>query len=78
MSRHARHKNYTIRSTPLHLFDSMQWTLPIVISWERDEKVTGRTFSAENTYPTEAEADLHGIAYGQRIIDGQVPGFSVD
>jgi len=56
----------------------MQWTLPIVISWERDEKVTGRTFSAENTYPTEAEADLHGIAYGQRIIDGQVPGFSVD
>jgi hypothetical protein len=56
----------------------MQWTLSIVIDWERGWTVTGRPFSAETTYQTEAEADLHGIAYGQRIIDGKVPGFSVD
>jgi hypothetical protein len=28
-------------------------------------------------YATEAEADLHGITFGQRIIDGKVPGLSV-
>lgn len=78
MSRHARYKDYTIRSTPLQLMDSMQWMLSIVISWEHDGKLTVRPFSAENTYQTEAEADLHGIAYGQRIIDGQVHGLSVD
>lgn len=25
-------------------------------------------------YDSEAEADIHGIAYGQRIIDEKVPG----
>jgi hypothetical protein len=78
VSRVFIYKTYTIRSTPLQLLDSKQWMLSIVIDWERDGRVTGRPFSAtENTYPTEAEADLHGITYGQRIIDGKVPGFSV-
>jgi hypothetical protein len=45
---------------------------------ERDGQVTERPFSADNTYGTEVEADLQGIAYGQLIIDGQVHGFSVD
>jgi hypothetical protein len=39
----------------------------IAIYWERDNKMTMRSFTAENTYSTEAEADLHGIAYGQQI-----------
>jgi hypothetical protein len=25
-------------------------------------------------YATEAEADIHGITFGQRIIDGKIPG----
>lgn len=56
----------------------MQKTLEIVIERERDGQVTGRPFSAKNTYQTEAEADLHGIAYGQRSIGGKVAGLSVD
>ncbi|HSQ90672.1 MAG TPA: hypothetical protein VLM19_00705 [Nitrospiraceae bacterium] len=78
MSRTDTYKNYTTRSTPLQIHDSMQWTLSIVIEWERDGQVTGRPFSAQSIYQTEAEADLHGFTYGQRIIDGQVPGFSLD
>ena len=78
MSTNATYKNYTIRSTPLQLLDSMQWTIEITIEWERDWQVTGRPFSVQSTYATEVEADHHGITYGQRIIDGQVPGFSVD
>jgi two-component system, OmpR family, response regulator len=40
--------------------------------------VTGRPFSDGKRFRTEAEADLHGIAFGQLIIDGQIPWFSVD
>ena len=78
MSRVFIYKTYTIRSAPLQLLDSMRWILSIHISWEHEGKVTGRPFLAESTSQTEAEADLHEIAYGQRIIDGKVPGFSVD
>lgn len=78
MSKNATYKDYVIRSTPIQLLDSMQWTLAIAIYWERNGLVTTRPFSAEHTYQTEEEADLHGITFGQRIIDGKVPELSVD
>lgn len=78
MSKNAPYKNYVIRSTPLQLLDSMQWTLAIAIYWEHNGLVTTRPFSAEHTYQTEDEADLQGIIFGQRIIDGKVPGLSVN
>lgn len=56
----------------------MQWTLAITIYWERNGLVSMRPFSAEHTYQTEEDADLHGITFGRRIIDGTVPGLSVD
>ena len=68
---------YTIRSTP-QLLESMQWMPAIAINWERDRKKKVRSFSAENIYATEVEADFHGIVYGQQIINGKVPGLSVD
>jgi hypothetical protein len=36
-----------------------------------------RQFAVESSYVTEQEADIHGIAYGQRLIDGKVEGQSV-
>ena len=78
MSKEIKYKHYSIRSAPLQLPDSMQWTLAIAIDWKRNGVTTVRPFSAENTYQTEADADLHGITFGQRIIDGKVPGLSVD
>ena len=71
-------KTYTITSCPLLLTDTGRWTLNISISWTHDGSVTTRPFSAENTYQTEEEADIHSINYGQRIIDGKVPGLSVN
>ena len=35
-----------------------------------------REFSADVVYATEQEADIHGIAFGQRLIDGKVEGRS--
>jgi hypothetical protein len=76
VSRVFIYKTFIIQSTPLQL-DAMQWRPSIAIDWERDGEMMVRTFSADRTSQTEAEADLYGIAYGQRIIDGQVPGCSV-
>ena len=45
--------------------------------WETGGIVNMRSFSASGLYDTEDEADLHGLAYGQRIIDGKVPGETV-
>jgi hypothetical protein len=36
-----------------------------------------REFSSEVLYMTEQEADIHGIAFGQHLIDGKVEGRSV-
>ena len=41
---------------------------------ERDVRM--RTFSQEGLYATEQEADIHGITFGQRLIDGKVDGQS--
>ena len=78
MSKEASYKIFTIRSASLQLHDSVLWTPSIAIEWERDGQTTVRPFSTHTNYATEAEADTHGLIHGMRIIDGQVPGCSVD
>jgi hypothetical protein len=53
-------------------------TPSIAIEWERDGQMTVRPFCTQTNYATKAEADTHGLIHGMRIIDGQVPGSSVD
>jgi hypothetical protein len=38
--------------------------------------LTMQPFSGPTVYDTEEEADTHGLAYGQRIIDEKVPGLT--
>ena len=44
---------------------------------EQPCRIKTREFSADVMYATEQEADVHGIAFGQRLIDGKVEGRSV-
>jgi len=78
MSKTITYKTYIIRSTPLHLLATGQWKIDASIAWERAGVLTERPFGLETAYQTEQEAALHGITFGQRIIDGKVPGLSVD
>jgi PilZ domain len=73
----VEYQGYTIQSAPLHLVDGEKWRLRIFISLEDHRGVQTREFSAEVLYATEQEADIHGIAFGQRLIDGKVEGQSV-
>jgi hypothetical protein len=73
----VEYQGYTIQSAPHHLVDSEKWRLRIFISLEDHRGVQTREFSDEVLYATEQEADIHGIAFGQRLIDGKVEGLSV-
>jgi hypothetical protein len=76
MDKTIEYQGYKIESTPRHLEDD-KWRLHIFISVEDSRGVRTRQFSVESLYASEYEADIHGIAYGQRLIDGKVEGQSV-
>jgi hypothetical protein len=71
------YREYWIEPTPKHLQGSGEWTLEIQIGRDdgRDQRV--RPFTARNTFKTRDAAIAEGIRFGQRIIDGDVPGCSV-
>src|SRR6185436_2622935 len=48
-------------------------------SWRRRDcgGVNSRACSTDAMYATQQKADIHGIAFGQRLIDGKVEGHSV-
>jgi len=77
MAKTVEYEGYTIHSTPQYQTDSAQWRLRIVISFKGHQGVRTREFSSEVLYATEQEADSHGIAFGQRLIEGKVEGQSV-
>lgn len=77
MSKKVTYGKYTIKSFSRPM-EGGGWTLYIDISWEQDAGVNTRQFSKESTCQNEEEADIQGINYGQRIIDGKVPGSTVN
>jgi PilZ domain. len=77
MGKTVEYQGYTIQSSPHHLADGAKWQLRIFVSVDDHRGVKTRDFSADVLYATEQEADIHGIAFGQRLIDGKVEGQSV-
>ncbi len=78
MGKTVEYQGYKIQSAPHHLVDSeKEWRLHVFISLEDHRGVRTRKYSSNVVYATEEEADTHGIAFGQRLIDGNVEGRSV-
>jgi hypothetical protein len=77
MSKTVLYEGYAIQSSPRHLAEGEKWQLCIVISFKQPGAMKPREFSSEVLYTTEQEADIHGIAFGQQLIDGKVEGRSV-
>ena len=74
MARRLHYKGYVIKSTPEPIAASGEWRLRITIYWRTSGMLNMQPFSGPTVYDTEEEADIHGIAYGQRIIDERVSG----
>jgi len=77
MGKQAEYKGYTIESTPHYDATWDKWRLRIFISVQHPRGIQTREFSSEVLYTTEQEADVHGITFGQRVIDGKVDGRTV-
>ncbi len=77
MEKIVEYQGYKIESVPQYRTDRAKWQLHIYISVDDHRGVRTREFSSEVLYATEQEADIHGIAFGQRLIDGKVEGRSV-
>jgi len=77
MSMTVKYGSYAIRSLPLRRRDNSQWKIEITIFWEHDGIITMRPFTSESNCQTEERADISGIRYGRQIIDGHVPGVSL-
>ena len=69
MAKPLPYKGYVIKSTRELLIASGQWNLRIAICWKANGILNMQPFSGPTVYDTEEEADIQGIAYGQRIID---------
>src|SRR5438105_10418803 len=61
---------------PRHHAEWEKWQLCIVI-FKQHGAMKPWEFSSEVLYATEQETDIHGIAFGQHLIDGKVEGRSV-
>jgi hypothetical protein len=77
MAKTVEYEGYTIQSTPLYVKEWEKWQLRIVISLKVEQGDRTREFSSEVLYATEQEADIHGVTFGQHLIDGKVKGQSI-
>jgi hypothetical protein len=77
MSNTVLYEGYAIQSSPRYLAEWEKWKLCIVISFKQHGAMQSREFSSEVLYMTEQDAGIHGITFGQRLIDGKVEGRSV-
>jgi len=69
----AYYRGFEILSRAYQLADSGSWTVELEI--RRNGRT--RSFSVNERYATEKEADVECVVLGRQIIDGWVPGWSV-
>ena len=77
MEKTVEYQGYMIQSVPQYVTEWEKWRLRIFISVDDHLGIRSREFSSEVLYKTEQESEIHGIAFGQRLIDGKVAGRSV-
>jgi hypothetical protein len=74
VARRVRYRGYVIKSSPEPVGVAGQWRLRIAIYTEADGVIKLQAFTGPTVYAGEDEVEILAIAYGQRIIDEQVPG----
>jgi len=76
MARTITYNNFTVKSVPHQLYND-EWRSKLILIWTQNGSRTVRHLAPFGTCATEKEADIRGISYGQRVIDGKVPGVTV-
>ena len=72
------YKEFEISSDSKLRPDSGKWTVRVSITNHRDANKKSALFDANPTFPNKDEAELQSLIFGEKIIDGEVPGYSVE
>ena len=74
------YRGYLLRSKSIQLTESNRWNIQVTVSFRKNSGGEPReqTFSFESTVSTKEWADMEGIIYARKIIDGEIPGLSID
>ncbi len=74
------YKGYLLRSKSIQLVESNRWTVQVTVSHQKDSegKPREQTFSSEIASSSKEMADMEGIIFARKIIDGEIPGLSID
>jgi hypothetical protein len=73
------YRGYVIEPAPYELTDSRRWLIYVyVLRYRGDGSVTSKSFSAKSIFETQNEAEEAIAFFAQKIIDGEIPGCSVD
>ncbi len=72
------YKTYLLRSKSQHS-ETDRWTLEVAVIPKnaQDGEAKEKTFSLEKTFATKEMADMEGIIYARKIIDGEIEGVSI-
>ncbi len=76
MGKTLEYQGYTMQSSPHHLAQGEVAAAHLYLPGQSPRRQDSR-IPADVLYATEQEADIHGIAFGQRLIDGKIEGQSV-
>jgi len=74
------YRGYLLRSKSILLADSNRWTLEVTVSLHKKSggEPKEQTFSSESTFSSKEMANMEGIIFARKIIDGEVPGLSIE
>jgi len=73
------YKNHLLRSKSVQLSERDRWTLEVtVVRNYGSEGATEQTFSSEKTFHSKEIADMEGIMFARKIIDGEINGLSIE
>jgi hypothetical protein len=74
------YKGYLLRSKSIQLVESNRWTVQVTVSLRKDSEggPGEQTFSLEDAVSSKKMADMDGIIFARKIIDGEISGLSID
>lgn len=74
------YNGYLLRSKSAHIAESDRWTMEVSVVQNKDSKneMREQTFSSDTTFSTKEMADMEGILFARKIIDGEITGISID
>ena len=74
------YKGYLLRSKSVHITESDTWTLEVAVVRKKDSnnEAKEQVFSSEHTFSIKELADMEGIIFARKIIDGEIKGQALD